>query len=180
VRRADFSDVEIVFVIFCSFKKMTIEFDPDKRGLTLEKRGLDVALAGKIFDGATLTIADERKDYGEARFITISRLQGRMVVLGGTPRGAVRRIISMRRPMSAKKPSTGDDWIDEDKAPDLSTPDYQAKLAAVAVRRGRPKADALKVSTTVRLDADIVAHFRAGGPGWQSRINAARRAALKR
>jgi uncharacterized protein (DUF4415 family) len=27
----------------------------------------------------------------------------------------------------------------------------------------------------IRLDPDVVAHFRAGGPGWQSRINAALR-----
>ena len=31
------------------------------------------------------------------------------------------------------------DWIDEDDAPDLSTPEYQAKMAATSTRRGRPK-----------------------------------------
>jgi hypothetical protein len=30
-------------------------------------------------------------------------------------------------------------WIDEDEAPDLSAPDYQAKFAAAATRRGRPE-----------------------------------------
>jgi uncharacterized protein len=35
----------------------------------------------EIFAGATLTIADDRKDYGELRFITIGRLDGRMVVI---------------------------------------------------------------------------------------------------
>ena len=30
-------------------------------------------------------------------------------------------------------------WIDEDEAPNLSAPDYQAKFAAAATRRGRPK-----------------------------------------
>ncbi len=29
------------------------------------------------------------------------------------------------------------EWIDEDDAPDLSAPDYQAKLAATSPRRGR-------------------------------------------
>jgi uncharacterized DUF497 family protein len=52
---------------------MKVEFDPDKRRLTLKHRGLDMALAGEVFDGATLTIADDRKDYGEDRFITIGR-----------------------------------------------------------------------------------------------------------
>jgi uncharacterized protein (DUF4415 family) len=59
----------------------------------------------------------------------------------------------------------------------LSSADYQAQLDAV---RGRPKSAAPKISTTMRLDADLVEHFHAGGPGRQSRINAALRAALKR
>ena len=82
--------------------------------------------------------------------------------------------------MTANKPSMGPVWTDEDDAPDLSAPEYQTKFAAVPVRRGRPKAATPKISTTLRLDADIVEHFRAGGPGWQSRINAVLRAALKR
>lgn len=82
--------------------------------------------------------------------------------------------------MTANKPSTGHDWIDEDEAPDLSAPEYLAKLDSAPVQRGRPKATTPKIATTIRLDADIVAHFRASGPGWQSRINAALRAALKR
>ena len=76
---------------------MLIEFDPIKRQLTLEHRGLDMAHAGEIFDLMTLTIPDDRKDYGELRFITIGWLAGRMVVLVWTPRGARRRIISLRK-----------------------------------------------------------------------------------
>ena len=70
--------------------------------------------------------------------------------------------------------------IAEDDAPDLSTPDYQAKLAAVTPRRGRPKAGSPKISTTIRLDADILQAFRAAGPGWQSRINDALRKAMEK
>ena len=32
-----------------------------------------------------------------------------------------------------------------------------------------------KVQTTIRLDADVMAHFKEGGKGWQSRINTALR-----
>jgi uncharacterized DUF497 family protein len=74
-----------------------IEFDPAKRQTTIDKRGLDMARAGEIFAGATLTIADDRKEYGEERFITIGRLRKRMVVIVWTPRGASRRIISLRK-----------------------------------------------------------------------------------
>jgi uncharacterized protein (DUF4415 family) len=35
-----------------------------------------------------------------------------------------------------------------------------------------------KVSTTLRLDPDILAAFRASGPGWQGRINHTLRKAL--
>ncbi|QND65327.1 BrnA antitoxin family protein [Mesorhizobium loti] len=37
--------------------------------------------------------------------------------------------------------------------------------------RGRPALDNPKKQVTLRLDSDVVAQFRAGGPGWQSRIN---------
>jgi len=84
--------------IFCSNNiDLGIAFDPDKRQATLESRGLDMARAEEIFDGNVLTVADERMDYGEPRFISIGRLDGRMVVLVWTPRGDDRRIISMRK-----------------------------------------------------------------------------------
>jgi uncharacterized protein (DUF4415 family) len=46
-------------------------------------------------------------------------------------------------------------------------------LAAFKRPRGRPIKAAPKVRVAVRLDPDVVAHFRATGPGWQTRINAA-------
>ena len=46
-------------------------------------------------------------------------------------------------------------------------------LAAFKRPRGRPAKAAPKVRVAVRLDPDVVAHFRATGPGWQTRINAA-------
>lgn len=76
---------------------MEIEFDAAKRRATLAARKLDFADAGKVFAGPTLTVEDDRMDYGEARYITIGRLSGRMVVLVWTPRDAARRIISMRK-----------------------------------------------------------------------------------
>jgi uncharacterized protein (DUF4415 family) len=57
----------------------------------------------------------------------------------------------------------------------MSTPYWADKFASVAVQRGRPKADVTKVSTTIRLDPDIIAAFKADGSGWQSRINDALR-----
>ncbi|WP_183928942.1 BrnA antitoxin family protein [Sphingomonas sp. BK345] len=39
-------------------------------------------------------------------------------------------------------------------------------------RRGRPRSEAPKVEVKIRLDAATVAHLRASGPGWQTRVNA--------
>jgi uncharacterized DUF497 family protein len=74
-----------------------IEYDPDKREQTLSERGLDFARAAEIFAGHHFTAEDFREDYSEPRFITVGLLDSRMVVMVWTPRGEVRRIISMRK-----------------------------------------------------------------------------------
>jgi uncharacterized DUF497 family protein len=76
---------------------MRIEFDAAKREQTLRERGLDMARADEIFAGATLTVSDDRRDYGEDRFITIGFLDARMVVAVWTARRGARRIISLRK-----------------------------------------------------------------------------------
>ena len=50
--------------------------------------------------------------------------------------------------------------------------------ARVAARRGRPVGStkaAPKVQTAIRFDPDVLAAFRAAGPGWQTRMNDALR-----
>ncbi|HRK39668.1 MAG TPA: BrnT family toxin [Burkholderiaceae bacterium] len=76
---------------------MQIEFDSDKRGKTLAERGLDFARAAEVFANALVNVPDTRFEYGEKRFNTVGTLDGRMVVVAWTPRGEVRRIISMRK-----------------------------------------------------------------------------------
>lgn len=43
---------------------------------------------------------------------------------------------------------------------------------------GRPKADAPKALVSLRLDQDVVEAFKSAGPGWQTRMNDALRAAV--
>ena len=76
---------------------MKIEFDRAKREATLTHRGLDMARADEVFAGNTITVEDDRMEYGEKRFITVGLLEERMMVLVRTPRGEARRIISMRK-----------------------------------------------------------------------------------
>lgn len=83
-------------------------------------------------------------------------------------------------PMSANKNSMESDWQDPDDVPDLSTPEWQAIIDKVPVRRGRPPVLVPKVSTTIRLDADVLEAYRAEGPGWQTRINEVLRQHLER
>ncbi len=72
--------------------------------------------------------------------------------------------------MTGNKPFTASDWTDPDDAPDLSTPEYQAKLAATPVRRGRPKSESPKVRVGFRLSADLVEKIRASGKGYNVRV----------
>jgi uncharacterized protein (DUF4415 family) len=65
----------------------------------------------------------------------------------------------------------------------MSDPDARpltdAEWEAVKPRRriGRPPfTKPLKVSTTIRFDADVLAALKATGPGWQTRVNDALRA----
>ena len=53
----------------------------------MAKRGLDIARTAELFEEATLTITDDRKDYGELRQITIGFLDSRMVVMVWAQRG---------------------------------------------------------------------------------------------
>ena len=49
-----------------------------------------------------------------------------------------------------------------------------------AARQRGPQKAPTKERITIRLDADIAAHFRATGPGWQTRLNDILRQAITR
>lgn len=83
--------------------------------------------------------------------------------------------------MSVSKRDIDKNWVDPDDAPELDA-DWFAKATLMegekpVNRGGRPRGSN-KVPVTLRLDRDAVDHFKAGGPGWQSRINAALRKAV--
>jgi uncharacterized protein (DUF4415 family) len=81
--------------------------------------------------------------------------------------------------MTGKKRASKATWTDPDEAPEL-TDDWFAKAdlyqgEKLVRRSGRPQMAAPKEAVNIRLDPDVLAHFRGTGPGWQSRINAALR-----
>jgi uncharacterized protein (DUF4415 family) len=65
------------------------------------------------------------------------------------------------------------DGKDEDDRP-LSREEMPAGIEAYRAKRGRPSGTN-KESTTIRFDRDVLDAFRASGPGWQTRMNAALR-----
>jgi uncharacterized protein (DUF4415 family) len=84
-----------------------------------------------------------------------------------------------------ERPTT---WTDPDDAPDLSSPEWRARFEAAplmegdrVVRRGRPPKPAAerKVSLTLKIDPQVLAHYRATGPGWQTRMHEVLAAAAK-
>ena len=84
----------------------------------------------------------------------------------------------------AKLDATTDDDIarqiaeDPDTAPELTDNWFdkaEQRVGDKVIRRGRPAIDTPKKLVSLRLDQDVIDRFRAGGPGWQSRINAALR-----
>lgn len=76
---------------------MEISFDPAKRARALAERGLDFADAPRVFAGRTLTLEDDRRDYGERRWQSYGMLGDRLVTLIWTERGSARHVISMRK-----------------------------------------------------------------------------------
>ena len=79
----------------------------------------------------------------------------------------------MRKANDREQASTSGNWVDPDDAPDLSRSPWVERLAAAPVLRGRPHARDPKISTTIRLSRLVLEHFKAGGKGWQTRIDAA-------
>jgi uncharacterized protein (DUF4415 family) len=78
--------------------------------------------------------------------------------------------------MRENKTSTGTAWVDPDDAPELTDAFFEhadEHQGSRVIKRGRPKADAVRERITIRLAPDVLEQFRASGPGWQTRMNAA-------
>jgi uncharacterized DUF497 family protein len=76
---------------------MRYEWDEAKRQSNIQKHGIDFVGIEKAFAGTTLTIWDDRFDYGESRFITLGILSGRVVVIAHTEAQEIIRVISVRK-----------------------------------------------------------------------------------
>jgi uncharacterized protein (DUF4415 family) len=84
---------------------------------------------------------------------------------------------NMKRAITLKPPATTSaKRVDPDNPPWT-----EEMLGAAVVRRGRgPQKAPTKVQTSIRLDADVLAYFKALGAGYQSHINKALREIVDR
>lgn len=92
--------------------------------------------------------------------------------------------LNVTKPDKEFRPGKGftkEDWDAVSDNPEWTEEDFRNARPFIEVfpdlaesirrSRGRPALDNPKKQVTLRLDSDVVARFRAGGPGWQSRIN---------
>ncbi|WP_244466941.1 BrnA antitoxin family protein [Devosia geojensis] len=77
--------------------------------------------------------------------------------------------------------------LDEDDAPELTEEALKRSIPAAQFfaerglpMPGRPKSANPKVSVSLRLDREVVEGFKADGPGWQTRMNAALAESLRK
>jgi uncharacterized protein (DUF4415 family) len=83
--------------------------------------------------------------------------------------------------MTRKKLIGANKWVDPDEAPSLGRDWFERAEIREGVtivrhaRIGRPRKESPKEAINIRLDPEVLTHFRATGPGWQSRINKALR-----
>ncbi len=76
---------------------MEFDWDENKRKANLRNHGIDFVGIDEVFEGETITILDDRFDYGEQRFVAFGVLEGRVVAVAHTETDNRIRIISVRK-----------------------------------------------------------------------------------
>jgi len=88
----------------------------------------------------------------------------------------------MSRPVDLTDPENPE-WTDEMFAQArpieaVLPADALAAFPRIAARVRGPQKAPTKTAVSIRLDTDVVEHFRRSGPGWQSRLNETLRRAM--
>jgi len=76
---------------------MEITFDPAKNAWNIQERGLSFERAAEFDFETAIFIIDDRKDYGETRYVAVGYLDRRLHVLCFVETEAGIRVISFRR-----------------------------------------------------------------------------------
>jgi uncharacterized protein (DUF4415 family) len=73
-------------------------------------------------------------------------------------------------------PELTDEWFEKARPAAEALP--ASVMAAARRKPGRPRADVPMVLVTLRLSREVIEHFKAGGKGWQTRIDEALRKSI--
>ena len=73
------------------------DWDEDKRQANSDNHDVDFESVKRFDWTGAVTRSDDRRDYGEPRYISIGEIDGRLHVCVWTPRDDVIRVISLRR-----------------------------------------------------------------------------------
>lgn len=76
---------------------MLYEWDEQKRAANKARHRVDFLVVVDFDWDNALVAPDDRRDYGEERFVSIGPIDGRLHVLIFTPRDATVRVISLRK-----------------------------------------------------------------------------------
>lgn len=76
---------------------MRFEWDENKRLINIRKHGIDFADVPSIFELDTVTVIDDRFEYGETCYQTLGLLKTRIIMVVHTESETVIRIISARK-----------------------------------------------------------------------------------
>ena len=83
---------------------MNFEWDDAKNQANIRNHDLSFADAWQIFDAPMLTEIDNRKDYGEKRFVGIGFLRNFIVVIVFTePQADTIRVVSLRKALKYER-----------------------------------------------------------------------------
>ena len=82
----------------CGYNKfIKLEYDPLKEQLNLSKHGISLGRFVELDWASASILPDDRRSYGEARYIAVAELHNRLHVTCFILRGGVFRVISLRR-----------------------------------------------------------------------------------
>ena len=72
------------------------------------------------------------------------------------------------------------EWTKDDFTEAKPFTEMLPNLAASDRRARGPQKSPVKKRVSLRLDGDVIEHFKGAGPGWQTRINETLRKAIRR
>jgi uncharacterized protein (DUF4415 family) len=170
---------------------MNANYHDDKDRKNRETHDLSLSEADGIDWLTAITTSDNRRDYGEVRYIHMPCIVSAFTVLYGRGEERISALLAsakrMRKKVKNMKKKKTEELPIEDRP--LTEEEWDAMgpwmhgleelpadaRAAIERSRGRPKMEHPKRQVTLRLDADLLDAYKATGRGWQTRVNEALR-----